>query len=207
MKNTKSLKGYDDLIDGKKTVKFMILFVVGFSIIIVLSSLYFSYRLHSKAIDTVKVIDSEGRVIPSEAKRNQDVFIASLQAHIANSLYYLNTFDRNSIKENQARALFLVDKKSADRIFNSYNTTGAYNDAIRNSYIYASKFVKITSVSSKEPFSVEFEGLLEITDGDRIVKNKVIGKGKVRYNTPSFPYNTQGMLLYDYLQTYEEVQK
>lgn len=208
MKQNNLLKGYDDLLEGKKIVRIMILGILLFSLLVVLTTLFLSYKLNAKATDTIKVIDSNGRIIPSEVKRQEDVFHASIQAHLANCLYYLNTFDRNSIKENQARALFLVDKKSADRIFNSFTNTGAYNDAIRNGYIYKSKFIKLAYVNkNREPFEVEFEGELNIIDKDRTIKYRITGKGKVRYNTPSYPYNVQGMILYDYLQNFEEIKE
>jgi hypothetical protein len=205
-KKNEILKGFDDYIEGKKYGKIAMYLVVFFSLIVVFGALIFSFCLQSKAIDVVKVIDSSGRKIESETKREQEILFSSIQTHMSNALYYLNSFDRGSIKENQARSLFLVDKKSADRIFNSYNTTGAYNDAIRNAYIYDTKFVKIIKLEGdSEPYSVEIEGELTITDGNRILKNKITGKGKLRYNTPSFPTNPQGFLLYDYLQNYEKI--
>lgn len=205
-KKNEILKGFDDYVEGKRYGKIAMYLVVGFSLVVVFGALLFSFGLQSKAIDIVKVIDSSGRKIESETKREQEILYSTIQAHMSNAVFYLNSFDRASIKENQARALFLVDKKSADRIFNSYNSTGGYNDAIRNSYIYAAKLTKITKLEGKnEPFSVEIEGELTITDGDRILKNKITGKGKLRYNTPSFPTNPQGFLLYDYLQNYEPV--
>jgi hypothetical protein len=204
MEKNQILKGYDDYIEGKKAGKTAMFLISGFALLIVLSSLLFSFQLQRKAIDTIKVIDSNGRKIESEVKRENEVLASSVQAHLSNAFFYLNTFERNTIKENQARAMFLVDKKSADRIFNSYNSTGAYNDAIRNSYIYAGKYIKLIKFEGKEePYEIELEGEITITDGDRTLKNKVTGKGKLRYTTPSFPNNPQGFLLYDYLQTYE----
>jgi len=205
MKN-EILKGYDDYVEGKRTGKTAMILITVVCVFVVFATLLFSFSLQVKAVDTVKVIDSSGRKIQSETKRENEVLTSSIQAHLSNAFYYLNTFDQNTIKENQARALFLVDKVSANRVFNSYNSRGCYNDAIRNSYIYTANYKKLLKLDGEnEPFVVELEGELIITDGDRIKKTRIIGRGKVRYTTPSFPNNPQGFILYDYLQDYQEV--
>lgn len=200
------LKGYDDVVEGKRTGRLAMWLITIVSIVITLSALIISALLQANSADKMKVIDNTGRVIKSDLRREEDVRIATVQAHLANAIFYLNSFDRNSIKENQARALFLVDKKSADRIFNSYNRQGAYNDALQSGYIYRAKFNKLTILEgTSEPFAFEMEGELTVTDGSRTIKTKIIGKGNLRYSTPNFPNNPQGMLVYDYLQQYEDM--
>lgn len=200
------LKGYDDVVEGKRNSRLAMWLVTGGSIIVTISALVISASLMSSSADKMKVIDNTGRVIKSDLQREEEVRISTVQAHLSNALFYLNSFDRNSIKENQARALFLVDKKSADRIFNSYNRTGAYNDALQSGYIYRAKFIKITKLEgNSEPFAFTLEGELEVTDGSRTIKTKIIGTGNIRYSTPNFPNNPQGMLVYDYLQQYEDM--
>lgn len=200
------LKGYDDVVEGKRNSRLAMWLVTGGSIIVTISALVISASLMSSSADKMKVIDSTGRVIKSDLQREEEVRISTVQAHLSNALFYLNSFDRNSIKENQARALFLIDKKSADRIFNSYNRTGAYNDALQSGYIYRAKFTKITKLEgNSEPFAFTLEGELVVTDGSRTIKTKIIGKGNIRYSTPNFPNNPQGMLVYDYLQQYEDM--
>jgi len=142
MKNQEVLKGYDDLIEGKKQSKFAMILIVIFSIIISLSALSFALITQLKAIDTVKVMDSTGRYVKTDSKREEQVLRASVQSHLENVIYNLNSFDALSINENKAKAIFLVDKASADRVFNSFAVSGAYNDAIQGGVIYSAKMDK-----------------------------------------------------------------
>lgn len=200
------LKGYDDVVEGKRNGRLAMYLITVGCLIITISALVISAVLQASSADKMKVIDNTGRVIKSDLQREEEVRISTVQAHLSNALFYLNSFDRNSIKENQARALFLVDKKSADRIFSSFNRQGAYNDALQSGFIYRAKFIKLTQLEGKsEPFAFTLEGELTVTDGSRTIKTKIIGKGNIRYSTPNFPNNPQGMLVYDYLQQYEDM--
>lgn len=210
MKNNKEktpiLKGYDDVVEGKRNGRLAMWLITVGSVIFGLTALIISALLQAESADKMKVIDSTGRVIQSDLRREEEVRVSTIQAHLANAMFYLNSFDRNSIKENQARALFLVDKKSADRIFNSYNRQGAYNDALQSGYIYRAKFNKLTVLEGKtEPFTFEAEGELSVTDGSRTITTKIVGKGNIRYSNPNFPNNPQGMIIYDYLQEYQDM--
>lgn len=201
------LKGYDDIVEGKKNGRLAMRLITATAIIISLSALTYSFLAQVTASDKVKVVDARGLVINSELKNREDVKNASIQAHLANAVHYLNSFDRNSIKDNQAKAMFLVDKKSADRVFNSYNNQGAYNDAVRNNYIYNAEFSKLTRLEGQsEPYLISFEAILTVKDGSRQIKSKIRGQGKISYTKPSFPNNTQGMILYDYLQEFSDME-
>lgn len=200
------LKGYDDVVEGKRNGRLAMRLIVVFASIITVSALLFSFLSQATSANKMKVIDSTGRVIPSDLRREEEVRISTVQAHLSNAFFYLNSFDRNSIKENQARALFLVDKISADRVFSGYNRTGAYNDALQSGYLYRAKFTKLTKLEgNSEPFSFEIEGELTVTDGKRVMKSLIVGKGSIRYTSPNYPNNPQGMLVYDYLQEYRDM--
>lgn len=203
-KKTEILKGYDDYIEGKKSSKFAMYIVAGVCLLVTIIALILNFLTNIESLGKVQVIDSSGRAVPSEVKRREEILLASAQQHIANAMFNLNSFDRATINENQAKAYFLVEKKSADRIFSSFNSTGAYNDAIRNGFIYKAEFTKLINFSrNNEPYEFEAEGVLTVTDGSREIKNKIVGKGLLRYITPSYPTNPQGFIIIDYLQTYE----
>ncbi len=203
-KKTEILKGYDDYIEGKRSSKFAMFLVAGVCLLVTVIALILNFLTNIESLGQVQVIDSSGRAVPAEVKRRDEVLLATAQQHVANAMFNLNSFDRATINENQAKAYFLVEKKSADRIFSSFNTTGAYNDAIRNGFIYKAEFAKLTKFDGeKEPYAFEAEGILTVTDGSREIKNKIVGKGLLRYITPSYPTNPQGFIIVDYLQTYE----
>lgn len=203
-KKTEILKGYDDYIEGKRSSKFAMFLVAGVCLLVTVIALILNFLTNIESLGQVQVIDSSGRAVPAEVKRRDEVLLATAQQHVANAMFNLNSFDRATINENQAKAYFLVEKKSADRIFSSFNTTGAYNDAIRNGFIYKAEFTKLTKFDGdKEPYAFEAEGILTVTDGSREIKNKIVGKGLLRYITPSYPTNPQGFIIVDYLQTYE----
>ncbi len=206
MKKQEILHGYDDLIQGKKQSRFAMILVIIFSTVISISALIFAFLIQIKSIDTVKVIDSSGRYLKSETQRRDQVLKASVQSHLDNVIHNLNSFDALSIKENQVKSIFLVDQLSANRVFDSYNVSGAYNDAMQNGVIYSSKMDKVTVFEGeKEPYSFEIEGLLVVKKGETEIKKGIKGKGKIRYVTPSYPNNVQGLQVYDYLQEFENI--
>lgn len=205
MKN-KILEGYDDFSEGKKSGKVAMIIIAVFSIIVVVMALGYAYAIEKSALDKVLVIDSNGRKVPADVKRENEILASSIQAHLSNAFFYVNSFERNTIKDNQARAYFLVDRVSCNRIFQAYNKSGAYNDAITSSYIYQASYTKLLSLEgTSEPYNVTFQGEIKIINGDIIKKSQVIGKGKLRYSAASFPNNPQGWILYDYLQDYKDI--
>jgi hypothetical protein len=57
------LKGYDDVVEGKRTGRLAMWLITIVSIVITLSALIISALLQANSADKMKVIDNTGRVI------------------------------------------------------------------------------------------------------------------------------------------------
>lgn len=161
---------------------------------------------------TILVIDAaSGQIMKVSPGYNDKLFRVMIETHCANTAYYCNSFDRISITEYQARALFLVTKPDAYRVFARYKEQRGYADAIDRGLTYKTEFQKIESLQADtEPYRVRFTSLLQIYDGDQPVRSFIIeSEGEIRRQTPQYPENTTGLFFTKYVQTYkpQEVNK
>lgn len=129
-----------------------------------------------------------------------------LKSHCASTTYYLNSFDRLSLQENQARALFLVDKGEANAVFAKYQADRAYGDALELGVIYKTEFESLTDMSvSGEEYHVRFTSILSIVNGSEIKKVRIISEGTAIRTTPRYPENVSGFFFRTYNPQYENL--
>ncbi len=207
MKNKELVKGFNESVGAKKTNRFAMLLITGFSGVITLSVLVLYFFSNLAIADKVKVFDSSGREVETELKYRTDLINSGVQSHVYNAMYYLNSGDRNTLNGNRAKALFLVDRTNALSIFERWKKEKAYNDILRNGHVYKILEVKVTHVNidKGEPFPFRSEATLLIQDGPRQEYYLITAQGVVTYETPSFPNNQWGMKISDYTQNYTKV--
>ena len=135
----------------------------------------------------------------------QDLLYESLlKGHCRRTAYFLNSFDRLSLQENRARALFLVNKPDANTVFAKYQADRAYGDALELGVVYKTEFEKIIDIRADgEEYHVRFSSILSIINGDDIRKVRIVSEGTAIHATPRFPENTSGFFFRTYDQQYE----
>lgn len=128
--------------------------------------LWFSFLVYKSSYNTNLVIDTKGEFLPYEVASRKRVMEYHLKIACQNSSNYMNSFDRATLKTNQAKALFYVDRNSAYRIFTAYKKQGFYDDVLTNGYAHINGEVLIDSLQLEtEPFFVRFYSKTEIYDG------------------------------------------
>lgn len=85
--------------------------------------LFFSYRVVNNAMNKIIVVNEGGEFVHFKAMQTDKLFESLLKSHCYYTAYYLNSFDRLTIEENQARGLFLVNKSEANTISQSIRQT------------------------------------------------------------------------------------
>ena len=80
-------------------------------------------------MDKILVVNEGGELLRFKAMQQDLLYESLLKNHCYHTAYYLNSFDRLSLQENRARALFLVNKPDANTIFAKYQADRGYGDA------------------------------------------------------------------------------
>ena len=198
MKATKSilniqsiLKDFSGLAEARKSYTLRTRLVFIFCGITIAMVLFFAHSVVNNAMNKILVVNEGGEFV-------------LLKSHCSRTAYFLNSFDRLSLQENRARALFLVNKPDANTVFAKYQADRAYGDALELGVVYKTEFEKIIDIRADgEEYHVRFSSILSIINGDDIRKVRILSEGTAIHATPRFPENTSGFFFRTYDQQYE----
>lgn len=138
-------------------------------------------------MDKILVVNEGGELLRFKAMQQDLLYESLLKNHCYHTAYYLNSFDRLSLQENRARALFLVNKPDANTIFAKYQADRGYGDALELGVVYRTEFEKMLSVSvSGDEYHVTFSSVLSIINGNDVRKIRILSEGTVIRTTPRF---------------------
>lgn len=205
MKIADILKDFNKLAEAKKNVAFRTKALFIFSAFVISLILFFSYRVVNNAMNKIIVVNEGGEFVHFKAAQQDQLYEALLKSLCYYTAYYINSFDRLSIEQNQARALFLVNKADANTIFAKYNADRAYGDALELGVSYRTEFEKIISVKlNGSEYDVIYSSVLTIYSNTGNKKIRIISEGTAIRSTPKFPENVTGFFFKKYNQTYTE---
>ena len=200
------LRDFNKYADARKNFTFRTKLVFVFCSATIAMVLFFSYQVVNNAMNKILVVNEGGEFVRFRAVRQDVLYESLLKSHCASTAYYLNSFDRLSLQENRARALFLVDKGEANAVFAKYQADRAYGDALELGVIYKTEFESLTDMSvSGEDYHVRFTSILSIVNGSEIKKVRIISEGAAIRTTPRYPENVSGFFFRTYNQQYENL--
>lgn len=198
------LRDFSELAEARRNHTFRTKLVFIFSAVTIAMVLLFAYRVVNGAMNKILVVNEGGEFVHFKAVRQDMLYESLLKNHCYHTAYYLNSFDRLSLQENRARALFLVNKPDANTIFAKYQADRGYGDALELGVVYRTEFEKMLSVSvSGDEYHVTFSSVLSIINGNDVRKIRILSEGTVIRTTPRFPENTSGFFFRTYNQQYE----
>jgi len=204
MKIKSILKDFSKLAEARKnhTLRTKLVFI--FCGVTIAMVLLFAYNVVNSAMNKILVVNEGGEFVHFKAMKQDLLYESLLKAHCHRTAYYLNSFDRLSLQENRAHALFLVNKPDANTIFAKYQADRAYGDALELGVVYETEFEKIIDVRADgEEYHVRFSSILSITSDSDIKKVRIVSEGIAMHTTPRFPENTTGFFFRTYNQQYE----
>lgn len=205
MKIANILKDFSKLAEAKKDVAFRTKALFIFSAIIISLVLFFSYSVVNNAMNKIIVVNEGGEFVHFKAQEQDLLYEALLKSLCYYTAYYINSFDRLSIEQNQARALFLVNKADANTIFAKYQADRAYGDALELGVSYRAEFENIVSVKNRgSEYDVVYSSILTIYSNNGNKKIRIISEGTAIRTTPKFPENVTGFFFKKYKQSYTE---
>jgi len=201
------LKGFDELATSKRKSASIMKMIIAFAAFVVVAVLLWGMTIINTAMEKIIVIDRSGEYVKTKVESNEKLFYSLLSNQCALTAFYVNSFDKLSINENQAHANFLATRDDLNRIYALYNQQRAYSDAIDRGVIYKCQFKELEAISGTgEPYHVKFSSVLTIIDGTTIKKILIHSEGELVRHTPHFPENVTGFYFFSYLQTYEDLQ-
>ena len=175
------LRDFNKYADARKNFTLRTKLVFVFCSATIAMVLFFSYQVVNNAMNKILVVNEGGEFVRFRAVRQDLLYESLLKSHCAFTAYYLNSFDRLSLQENRARALFLVDKA----VFAKYQADRAYGDALELGVIYKTEFESLTDMSvSGEEYHVRFTSILSIVNGSEIKRVRIISEGTAIRTTP-----------------------
>lgn len=200
------LRDFNKYADARKNFTLRTKLVFVFCSVTIAMVLFFSYQVVNNAMNKILVVNEGGEFVRFRAVRQDLLYESLLKSHCAFTAYYLNSFDRLSLQENRARALFLVDKGEANAVFAKYQADRAYGDALELGVIYKTEFESLTDMSvSGEEYHVRFTSILSIVNGSEIKRVRIISEGTAIRTTPRYPENVSGFFFRTYNQQYENL--
>jgi hypothetical protein len=206
MSEKEFIKKYNSLQEGKKrTMTISMIYAIS-SVVIIISCFIWMYAVSISTVDKLKVIDKTGNYVNTSTVRKEKLLKSLIESHCANTVYYANSFDRLTIKENQAKTLFLMNQKDAKKIFETYLKNNNYNDAIQRSYDFETTIIKIKELdTTEEPYKVSFISEFKISQGEKIQKYYIISEGEIVSHTPQYPENPNGFFFKSYSQEFKSL--
>ncbi|WP_075344133.1 hypothetical protein [Tenacibaculum agarivorans] len=196
---------YNGLVESKKSsAKQTKLYVYG-CVAIVAMVLVFAFMIFSSTMDKLVVIDQKGNEVQSHITTREKVLETTVTKFCSETTYLGNTFDRITLKENQAKLKFIMEEKSALRLWGFFKQNKHYNDALYRGYAYKGKFIKMLKMDlSQKPYAVQFLGELEVYEGANLSRKiPFVAKGKITERSAKYPESYLGWYMTDYLQNFK----
>lgn len=202
------LKGFDDYAGAKKNSSLYMRLMFLYTIVVTVANMVWSYAVVTNAQSKIKVVTKSGQYLQTTLSNQEKLFNTLIKNHCANAVEYANSFDRLTIKENQIKAIFLINKSDALRIFAKYNTQRSYGDALDRGLVYKAVFQKLDALQGvegeNEPYHVKFTSLLQIKDNDKPVAEYIItSEGDIISYTSQYPENVSGFYFKKYTQSWK----
>jgi hypothetical protein len=190
-----------------KQALYLKLFFVS-STVIILSVLFYAYTIIKHASEQILVVSTGGQFLTTETMELDQLYKTLLAAHCYSVSYYANSFNVNNIKNNQARAAFLVNQTELNAIYGKYKYDQAYSDAINKGVVYQCEFNRIESLKSIDNgsmYDVVFISVLSVMDNVETKRFQIVSKGTAIRVTPRFPENPTGFYFKNYIQEYYSI--
>lgn len=207
MDKDKILSEFDNLTIAKKQSATTLKLCLAFALIVVILVLIWGFSVSQTALNKVVVISKSGEYLQTEAVDTEALFIARIQSTCNYATSYANSFDRQSIKLNQAKAQFYVNRSDLNAIFNKYFNDRAYNDATNGGSVYTCNLEHVDKIEGdNEPYKVSFTSILDVSAGGKMYRFRIYSDGEILSTTPRYPENVTGFTFSKLIQRVEKVE-
>ena len=206
MDKERILTDFDHLRKAKKQSATALKLCLIFAVVVVLLVLFWGFAVSQTALSKVVILSKSGEYLQTEAVSTEALFSARIQSTCNFATTYANSFDRQSIKMNQARAQFYVNRNDLNAIFQKYFNDRAYSDATNAGAVYNCNLEKIEHIEGdNEPYKVSFTSLLNVYSGGKVWRFRLHCDGEIISTTPRYPENVTGFMFSRLVQRTEQL--
>lgn len=202
------LNDFKKLSDAKQKQSLYMKLTIALASVVIVCAFTYANKAINTAMNKILVVNTGGQFLQVETDTQDKLYETLLTAHCAQTVYFANSFDRLSVKTNQARALFLCNQPDMNAVFMVYQNWKAYADCYNRGVVYRCDFNKIEQIkllSSANEYKVIFSSTLTAIDGNNTKKWNILSEGIAIRTTPRYPENTTGFYFKNYNQQYVEV--
>ncbi len=196
------LKDFDTLAEAKKKNALNLKLCLGFALVVVILVLAWGITVAFTALDRVVVVERSGEYLKTFSEDREAMFTTFVKNTCAQATMYANSFDRMSLKKNQAQAAFYINKNDLNAITSKYYNDKAYFDALQNGAVYKCEFDSLQILSgNNEPYKVRFSSTLTVygVSGQKI-RFLIKTDGDLIRTTTQYPENVTGLFFNRYIQ-------
>jgi len=197
---------FNELEAAKKQNATLSRLVILFSFLTILAVLYWGWNVTNAAYNKILVIDRSGEYLKVITENREKLFVSLVKTTCSQLTHYANSFDRNNIEDNQAKALFLCSKESLTPVFALYRDEKSYHEAMERGVIYRTEIEDVSHIGDQEPFQVKFTSVLSIIDNNGITKFRIYSEGELVKTTPTYPNNNTGLFFKSYRQAIRNIE-
>ena len=148
------------------------------------------------------MVERSGEYLKTHAEDSEALFLALVKNTCAEATRYANSFDRISLKRNQAHAAFYVNKNDLNAVFSKYYNDKAYFDAAQNGAVINARLTACSIFpAAMGRTRVEFTSILTVygVSGQQL-RFLIRTRGELVRTTPQFPENVTGIFFNQFLQ-------
>jgi len=207
MDKDKILKEFDTLSKSKKQSAAGLKITLLFALIVIVLVLIWGFGISMTALNKVVVVERSGEYLKTHAENNEDLFDALVKNTCSQLTMYANSFDRLTLKRNQAKAAFYANTKDLNAVFAKYYNDKAYSDALQNGVIYKCEFEKLLKITgSNSPYQLSFTSVLSLyPENGNVIRFRIYTDGELMKSTPQFPENVTGFFFNSFTQRIERI--
>ncbi|MFV0331952.1 MAG: hypothetical protein ACK5KL_19345 [Dysgonomonas sp.] len=201
MDKEKILNDFDIVLKAKKTGATTLKIVIVFCLVVIIASLSFAFYAISNAMDKVIVVDSGGLYLKTVSENREQLQTTLILTTCSTLMKTVNSFDRNSITDNQASAFYYCAKNELLPVFEKYKQEKCYQNVVDRGVIYRCEMENVSYIGKDgEPFEIQFTAILYEIDGAFIKKFRIQAQGKLISVKPEYPKNNTGYFFSEYRQ-------
>ena len=200
---------YTNIYSVLKLNRFIVYTVVICSMSCSIFSLFMTFWMHNKSLNSAFAISTEGSVIPLRLVEVKENFKVEALAHLELFHLYFYGVDASNYKRNLEKALWLGDS-SVSELFQQKKSEGIYNRLLQYSLIQKVLDIDTQLRDRGDYFSFSTVVVFEIKRGAVTDTYQLTTSGNLIHVDRNFPHNPHGLLVTNFfentlkkLETYE----
>ena len=190
---------YKNIYNVLKLNRFIVITVVVCAMSCSVLSLYMTFWMHQKSLNSAFAISTEGSVIPLKLMEVKENFKVEALAHLELFHLYFYGIDASNYERNVEKALWLGDG-SVSELFQQKKSEGIYNRLLQYSLIQRVLEIDTQLQDQGDFFSFRTVVVFQIKRGEVTDTYQLTTSGNLIHVDRNFPHNSHGLLVTNFFE-------